>query len=200
VLRALMVAMDLWVTRGIAPPPSQYPQVKNGTLVPPEHNRARFPKIPGLRFTALHNRQLFLDYGPKILRGKMTIHPPRPIKRGAYKILVPKVDRDGNDLAGIRLPEVDVPIATYTGWNMRPRGLAEGELAGLLGSFIPFARTKTQRRITGDPRLAIAGRYKNRDDYVRQISRAARLLVDQRYLLPEDAERMIAEAKKRRVP
>jgi len=200
VLRALMVAMDLWVTRGIAPPPSQYPQVKNGTLVPPEHNRARFPKIPGLRFTALHNRQLFLDYGPKILRGKMTIHPPRPIKRGAYKILVPKVDRDGNDFAGIRLPEVDVPIATYTGWNMRPRGLAEGELAGLLGSFIPFARTKTQRRITGDPRPAIAGRYKNRDDYVRQISRAARLLVDQRYLLPEDAERMIAEAKQRRVP
>jgi len=200
VLRALMVAMDLWVTRGIAPPPSQYPQVKNGTLVPPEHNRARFPKIPGLRFTALHNRQLFLDYGPKILRGKMTIHPPRPIKRGAYKILVPKVDRDGNDLAGIRLPEVDVPIATYTGWNMRPRGLAEGELAGLLGSFIPFARTKTQRRITGDPRPAIAGRYKNRDDYVRQFSRAARRLVEQRYLLAEDAERMIAEAKKRRVP
>jgi hypothetical protein len=94
---------------------------------------------------------------------------------------------------------VEAPIGTYTGWNLRPRGLAEGELAGLLGSFVPFARTKAARRKTGDPRLSLEERYIDRDDYVRQISRAARLLVDQRYLLPEDAERMIKEAKKRRI-
>ncbi len=198
-LRALMVAMDLWATKEIAPPPSQHSQVRNGTLVRHEHNGKGFAKIPGVRFAGLHNRQLFLDYGPNILHGKMSIHPPRPIKKNAYEILVPKVDRDGNDVAGIRLPQVEAPIGTYTGWNLRPRGLAEGELAGLLGSFVPFARTKAARRKTGDPRLSLEERYIDRDDYVRQINRAARLLVDQRFLLPEDADRMIKEAKKRRI-
>jgi hypothetical protein len=94
---------------------------------------------------------------------------------------------------------VQVPIGTYTGWNLRPRGLAEGELAGLLGSFIPFAKTKAARRKSGDPRLSLEERYKSRDDYVRRISCAARALVEARYLLPEDAERMIAEAKERRL-
>ncbi|HKY08360.1 MAG TPA: alpha/beta hydrolase domain-containing protein, partial [Candidatus Binatia bacterium] len=142
--------------------------------------------------------QLFLDYGPNILRGKMTVHPPQPAGQGAYTTLVPKVDADGNDLAGIRLPAVQVPIGTHTGWNLRPRGLAEGELAGLLGSFVPFAKTKTERRRAGDPRLSVVERYKDRKDYVEKISRAARILVAQRYLLAEDAERMIIEAKKSR--
>ena len=113
----------------------------------------------------------------------MTNHPPQPIGKGAYTILVPKIDADGNDLAGIRLPSVEVPIGTYTGWNLRPRGLAEGELAGLLGSFIPFAKTKADRRKSGDPRPSIEERYKSRNDYVQQISRATRVLVEQRYLL-----------------
>ena len=199
VLRALMVALDEWVTQGIAPPPSQYPSVMTRTLVPPQRNRTGFPKIPGVRFAALYNRQLFLDYGPRLLRGKTTTHPPQPIGAGAYTILVPRVDVDGNDVAGIRLPAVQVPIGTYTGWNLRPRGLAEGELAGLLGSFIPFAKTKAERRQTGDPRLSIEERYRNRDDYVQQISRAARILVEDRYLLPEDAERIIAEAGKSKI-
>jgi hypothetical protein len=129
----------------------------------------------------------------------MTIHPPRPIGRNGYAILLPRIDADGNDSAGIRLPAVQVPIGTYTGWNLRPRGLAEGELAGLLGSFIPFAKTKAARRKSGDPRLSLEERYKSRDDYVRRISCAARTLVEARYLLPEDAERMIAEAKERRL-
>jgi Alpha/beta hydrolase domain len=198
VLRALMVALDQWVTQGIPPPPSRYPKVKDRSLVAPKS--AGFPNIPGVPFAGLHNRQLFLDYGPNILRGKMDLHPPRPIENGAYTILVPKVDRDGNDIAGIRLPAVQVPIGTYTGWNLRPRGLAEDELAGLLGSFIPFAKTKSERREKGDPRLSLRERYKNRSDYVEQFSRAARHLVEQRYLLSEDAERMISEAKKRRIP
>jgi hypothetical protein len=196
VLRALMVSLDLWVTKGIAPPPSQYPTVKEGTLVEPRPRRIRFPNIPGVRFAGLHNRQLFLDYGPKILRGKLDLHPPRT-NGGEYTILVPKVDRDGNDVAGIRLPAIQVPIATYTGWNLRPRGLAEGELAGLLGSFVPFPETKAKRRKTGDPRSSIEERYRNRADYVSQVSRAARILVEKRCLLPEDAERMIAEASRR---
>jgi hypothetical protein len=200
VLRALMVALDLWVTQGISPPPSQYPRVADGTLVRPGIQSAGFPNVPGVRFTGLHNRQLFLDYGRNILRGRMDIHPPRQIGNGAYTILVPKVDADGNDLAGIRLPAVQVPIGTYTGWNLQPRRLAEGELSGLLGSFIPFAKTKATRNKARDPRLSLQERYKNHSDYVAKVSRVARILVDQRYLLPEDAQRMIDEAKKRRVP
>ena len=199
VLRALMVALDLWVTQGVSPPPSQYPRVSDGTLMRPDQNSTRFPKIPGVRYQGLYNRQLFLDYGPHIGRGRMDIHPPRQIGNGAYAILVPKVDRDGNDLAGIRLPVVQVPIGTYTGWNLQPRRLAEDELSGLLGSFIPFARTKSERKRTGDPRLSLQERYKDRTDYAQQVSHAARTLVEQRYLLPEDAERMIAEAKRKRI-
>ena len=198
VLRALIVALDQWVTKGIAPPQSQYPTIKDRTLVVPAKNNG-FPKIPGVNYVGLHNRQLFLDYGNDILLGEMTVHPPKPIRNGAYKILVPRVDKDGNDLPGIRLPAVQAPIATYTGWNLRPRGLAEGELAGLLGSFIPFARTKAQRRRDGDPRLSIEERYKDRAEHLRRVAQAARTLVDKRYLLPEDAERIIAEAKRQKI-
>ncbi|HSE91006.1 MAG TPA: alpha/beta hydrolase domain-containing protein [Candidatus Binatia bacterium] len=199
VLRALMVALDLWVTRGISPPPSRYPRVSDGTLVRPDRKFTGFPKIPGVRYQGLHNRQLFLDYGRNILRGRMDLHPPSQIGNGAYTILVPKVDADGNDLAGIRLPAVQVPIGTYTGWNLQPRRLAEDELSGLLGSFIPFAKTKAGRNKERDPRLSLQERYKNHYDYVTKVSRAARILVDQRYLLPEDAERMVHEAKRRRI-
>jgi hypothetical protein len=200
VLRALMVALDLWVTQGVSPPPSQYPRVGDGTLVRPNRKSTSFPKIPGVRYQGLHNRQLFLDYGSHISRGRMDIHPPRQIGNGAYTILVPKVDRDGNDLPGIRLPVVQVPLGTYTGWNLQPRLLAKDELSGLLGSFIPFAKTKAERNKLGDPRLSLQERYKNHNDYIQKVSRAARMLLDQRYLLPDDAKRMIDEAKKRRVP
>lgn len=198
ILRALMVALDLWATKGIEPPPSRYPTIKNRTLVAPTKNNG-FPKIPGVSYEALYNRQLFLDYGPEILRGKMTVHPPKPLGNGAYKIFVPKVDQDGNDLPGIRLPAIEVPIGTYTGWNLRPRGLAEGELAGLLGSFIPFAKTEAERRAAGDPRSSLEKRYKNQNDYVRHVSRVARRLVEQRLLLQEDAERIITEATKAKI-
>jgi hypothetical protein len=199
ILRALMVALDQWASEGVAPPPSQYPKVKDHNLVRPEPRATKFPSIPGVRFTALYNRQLFLDYGPDILRGKITVHPPRRIGGGAYRILVPKVDADGNDIAGVRLPAIQVPLGTYAGWNLRPLGLAENELAGLLGSFIPFAPTKSERRRAGDPRPSVEERYRNHAQYVQQFSHAARLLVEHRLLLPEDAERMIAEAKRSRI-
>jgi Alpha/beta hydrolase domain len=199
VLRALVMALDLWVTLKLPPPPSQYPRVRDRTLVRPDANGTCFSKIPGVRFTGLHNRQLFLDYGPHVLRGRIDLHPPREVGNGGYTILVPKVDADGNDLAGIRLPAVRVPTGTYTGWNLQPRSLALDELSGLLGSYIPFAKTKADRRKTGDPRLSIEERYKDHSDYVQQLSRAARRLADARFLLPEDAERMIYEAKKRRL-
>ncbi len=195
VLRALMVALDLWITHGVPPPPSQYPTVRDGTLVPPDRQSTGFPRIPGVNYTGLYNRQLFLDYGPLIGRGLIDVLPPRPIGNKAYKIFVPKVDADGNDVAGIRLPQVQVPLGTYTGWNVQSDELSEGELSGLLGSFIPFANTKAERRKRGDPRLSIEERYKDEGDYVLQVSRAARKLVEDRFLLPEDAARIIAETE-----
>ena len=199
VLRALMVAMDRWVSQGILPPPSQYPRVTDGTLVRPDRRSTGFPNVPGVRYSGFHNRQLFLDYGPNIKHGRLGVHPPRPSANGAYAIRVPKVDKDGNDVAGIRLPAIQVPVGTYTGWNLRPHGLAEDELSGLLGSYIPFTTTRLRRNRFGDPRESIEERYKDRADYVRQISRAARFLVEQRYLLPDDAERIIKEASKHRL-
>jgi len=195
VLRALIVALDQWASKGIEPPPSCYPRVKDRTLIAPD-GKFIFPKIPGMKFAGLHNRQLFLDYGADILSGRMDVHPPKQIGRGAYKVLVPRVDRDGNDVAGIRLPAVEFPIGTYTGWNLRPDGLAEGDLAGLLGSFIPFAKTKSERERTGDPRLSLEERYVSEDDYIAGIARTARILVEQRYLLAEDAGRIVQEAKR----
>jgi hypothetical protein len=198
VLRALIVAMDLWVTQGVPPPPSRYPKVKDRTLVQPDQRSTGFPNIPDVRYPGVYNRQLFLDYGRRLRRGVLDNHPPRPIGRGAYTILVPKVDEDGNDLAGIRLPAVQMPLGTYTGWNLQPRALAENELSGLLGSFIPFARTRAQRKKSGDPRLSIEERYKDQADCVERVSRAVRILVEERFLLAEDAERMIQEAKRQR--
>lgn len=196
VLRALMVAMDHWVCEGTDPPPSQFPRVKDGTLAPANQRSTGFPNIPGVRYTSLYNRQLFLDYGPNLSRGKIEVHPPRQLKNGEYKILITKVDADGNDLAGIRLPATRVPIATYTGWNLWREGLAEDELCGLFGSYIPFAKTKEERTQSGDPRLSLEERYRDHDDYVRKVSQAARSLVEERYLLPEDATRIIEEAKR----
>ena len=155
-----------------------------------------FPEIPGVRYNGLYNRQLFLDYGRNLLHGQIDTHPPRPVKDGEFKILVPKVDADGNDVAGVRLPAIRVPVATHTGWNLQRKGLAEDELCGLLGSYIPLPKTKEEREKSGDPRLSIEERYKDQADYVQKLSRTARTLMDERFLLPEDAERIIDEAKK----
>ncbi|MEK6602192.1 MAG: alpha/beta hydrolase domain-containing protein, partial [Candidatus Binatota bacterium] len=144
-LRALIVAMDRWVNEGTPPPPSQIPRVSDGTLVSAEQKDIGFPNIPAVRYNGLYNRQLFLDYGPNLVRGTMEVHPPKQIKNREYKILVPKVDADGNELAGIRLPTIRVPLATHTGWNLQRKGLAEDELCALLGSYIPFAKTKAER-------------------------------------------------------
>jgi Alpha/beta hydrolase domain len=195
-LRALVVAMDRWVSEGTPPPPSQIPRVADGTLVRPSRRSTGFPRIPEVRCLGLYNRQLFLDYGPNLRRGLIEIHPPKPIGNGAYTILIPHVDRDGNDRAGIRLPAIRVPLATHTGWNLQRKGLAENELCGLLGSYVPFPKTKEERERSVDSRLSLEERYRDEADYVEKLSVAARVLVEERFLLPEDAEHIIAQASR----
>jgi Alpha/beta hydrolase domain len=114
-------------------------------------------------------------------------------------VLVPKVDHDGNEIAGIRAAALQVPLATHAGWNLRAKGFIEDELCYLNGMYIPFAKTKEDREKSGDPRLSIEERYKDQADYVARVSHAARSLMNERFLLPEDAERIIGEAAKNNI-
>ena len=193
-LRALIIAMDRWATDGTAPPPSQIPRSADGTLATPESLRTGFPAIPGAACTGLCNRQLFLDYGEGVDEGVIDARPKAPADGAGYSILVPAVDADGNDVAGIRLPWITVPLATYTGWNLQSEELAEGELAGLLGSCIPFSRTRAEREAGGDPRLSLEERYRNVDDYLRQVLASIRSLVEAGFMLAADMDGMLADS------
>jgi hypothetical protein len=120
------VALDDWVDRGLEPPTNNYPDVRKGTLVDVEHARAVFPAIPGVRFPAAANGLRLLDFGPEFgsTGGRLTVLPP--IAGPEYRVLVPQVDEDGLDLAGIRPVEVRAPLGTNTGWNLRAAGHREG--------------------------------------------------------------------------
>jgi hypothetical protein len=197
-LRALLDALDRWVRHGTPSPPSVYPRLDQGTLVDWRQKGTGFPALPGVRYPEVIHAPAFLDYGPDFLsKGVITLEPPR--RRGVYVVRVPKCDRDGNDQGTLLPPEVAVPLATYTGWNLRRREAgAEAILASLAGSYLPFPRTTTQRKQTGDPRRSLEERYGNYEDYRRRFARACAKLVKQGYLLQEDADRLVAGREKLR--
>ena len=190
-LRALLLAMDDWIRSNVEPPPSRYPAIARGELVPRE--AVRFPSVPSLPFPAYMPQVWRVDYGPEYASTRVISEPPalgRP-----YAVRVPQVNADGNDLGGIPLPEVAVPLGTYTGWNVTVPDLSGlGYLAGLAGSFEPFARTRAARDKSGDPRLSIAERYRGRRDYLDRISRAAEELIRERFLLSEDVRAVLRRA------
>jgi hypothetical protein len=187
--RALLMAMDNWVKTGKEPPPSQYPRLKDGQLVPP--SELNFPKIPDIAFPMFLHRAYPSNYGPEFRsKGIATQEPPELGK--PYPILLPQVDKDGNDLAGIRMPEIQAPLATYTGWNLRAKEIgAPDQLFALVGSFIPFARTKAERMKSGDPRLSIEERYSGKEDYLAKFEQAAKSLANQGYLLASDVPSLV---------
>jgi hypothetical protein len=192
-LRALLVAMDQWVREGVEPPPSRYPSLDNGDLTPLA--KLRFPAIPGVRLPVRLQTGYRVDYGPEFVSsGIVSIEPPKVGK--PFPIFVPQVDADGNDLAGIRMPSIQFPLGTYTGWNLRSPSIgAPEELAHLIGSYFPFARTRAEREKTGDPRLSIEERYAGREDYLSKVLGAARELVSHRYLLERDVSRIVEYAE-----
>jgi hypothetical protein len=194
-MRAVLVALDAWADRGVEPPKSNYPGIQDGTLVPVDVARKAFPAIPGVVFPATANDAEVLDYGPEFgsQGGRVTRVPPVIVAR--YKVLVPKPDRDGQDLAGIRPMEIRVPVGTHTGWNIRAQGSRAPDLCGLSGSFIPFARTKVERMKTGDPRPSLEERYHDHAGYVAAIRSAARALHDEGFLLEEDVDHVVREAE-----
>jgi hypothetical protein len=198
VLRALLIALDAWVKDGTHPPPSVYPRIDQGTLVPWTQKDTNFPALPGVRFPEVIQRPEFAFFGPDFAsKGIITIEPPEV--RGHYTVLVPKCDADGNDLGTIRPPEVAVPVATFTGWNLRRREVgAEGMLANLLGSYIPLAKTREERDRTGDPRVSIVERYGSFEAYKKRYAAACADLVKQRFLLADEVESLVLRADRAR--
>jgi hypothetical protein len=197
ILRGLLAAMHQWVAGESEPPASRYPKIADGTLVSLETFRGAFPKIPGAAVPQVLYTPTRLDFGPRWeTEGIADVIPP---KVGVpYRTLVPMVDADGNEIAGIRLPDLEVPLATYTGWNLRaaPHG-AEGMLSNLDGSYLAFARTASEKGT--DPRPAILERYPTREIYLARFTEAAMKLQAEGFLLPEDTIKLIRTASDRKL-
>jgi hypothetical protein len=193
--RALFVAMDRWVRDGIDPPPNQIPRIADGTLVPIEE--LKYPAIPGVELPKSVPAAERVDFGPRWDAERIVdIEPPRVGK--PFPVLQATVDPDGNEVSGVRLPDVAVPLATYTGWNVRaPETGGTTELAGLLGSYIPFPLTRAARERTGDPRLSIEERYEGPEDYLGRYTAEALRLVDEGFLLAEDLPYIIEQGRAR---
>ena len=196
--RALLVALARWVRGGGEPPPSQIPTLRDGTLVRSNQGSIGWPDIPGVKYTGAPNALTLLDFGPQLSSRNISgivREPPVVVAGRDYVVLVPKVDADGNEIAGVRSTMIQAPLGTHTGWNLRRAGFAEDELCGLTGSYIPFARSKAERIAKGDPRPSLEERYGSHDGYVEAVRRAAGRLVAGGFLLPEDAARLIREAR-----
>jgi len=191
VVRALFRALDRWVADDVAPPPSAYPRFADGTLTAPD--RAGWPAVPGFQLPQQPLRAFHLNFGPDWSKGIVSVEPPEV--GTPFVVRVPAVDADGNVKAGIRLPDIAVPLATQSGWSYRDSSIgAPDRLAGEIGSYIPFARTKADRDRANDPRLSIEERYRNRDEYVGKAAAAALDLVERRYLLQEDVAELLKHA------
>ncbi len=193
-LRALLEALDQWATHGTPPPTSHIPRHADGTLVPAAVVQARFPCLPDVQCPSAPNRLALQQYSADFAKGIIAPEPPEVDATKEYAVLVPLVDADGNEIPGIRTPHVAVPLATFTGWNLRPEGYGSKALASITGSYFPFALTAAQRHSTGDTRLALTERYRSRFDYIARIARAAQALVTSRLLLEEDADRYVERA------
>ena len=191
--RAALDAMDRWATDGTPPPPSRIPTRGDATLVTVEEWRRQFPQIPGVATPVGPNELPLMDFGEED-SGILTREPPDLPPGKNYVVLVPAVDQDGNDVAGVRAPMVAAPLGTYTGWNVRARGFGHGALYRFEGSYLPFPETASERAITGDPRAAILERYPDQAAYQLAISRAARELMMAGLMLEEDVERAGAVA------
>jgi hypothetical protein len=186
-LRAALVNLDRWVTDGTEPPPSNHPRVYDGTAIPPEQLSGTFESIPGSHIPGHFARPRRLDFGlAKDVEQTLTL-PPAPGK--SFGSLVSAVDEDGNEVAGIAVPEIAVPLATHTGWNLRHPDIGgEEHLLIFAGSTIPFMRDQAEREAAGDPRPAIEERYSSKEDYLDRVREAAEALAAEGYMLSEDIE------------
>jgi hypothetical protein len=187
-MRALLLAMHKWVKEGVAPPPSQYPRLQDHTLVP--GSNLSFPAIDGVAPPPRSTGQRVANSLLPRFQGTGGGAAGSPLP-----FLVPDVDEDGNEGAGIRLPQIAVPLATYTGWNFRRPAIgAPGELVSLLGSTIPFPATRAAREKAKDPRRSIEERYRSRDEYLARVEQVLDALVIKGYLVYDDGPRILQRA------
>ena len=199
VQRALWTDLDEWSTAGIQPPPSQVPLLRDHTLVPPNQDAVGFPHIPGVTYTGLKTTRYQLNYGPNFYKTFVpTINPPvitppyedNKANGPIYPSYVPTTDSDGNDVAGIRLPELVVPLATYTGWGLRS-GVWANDGCESSGQYIPFQSTKAARVAASDPRPSVQERYPSFDDYRAKVVVAVDNLVRSRFLICDDTQDIV---------
>ncbi len=196
VLRALLLALDGWVSAGKEPPASRVPRRRDGTLVAAlPRPELGFPKIPGVHFDGLMSTGDLLDFGPHAGEGILTVLPPAITS--PYPALVPRTDADGHDVAGIRVPAVQAPLATHTGWAVRAAEYAGNDLCDAAGQRLALPRTKAERLAKGDPRPSLEERYATPAAYVAAVAGSARNLHRDGLLLAEDVERIVAEAEAR---
>jgi hypothetical protein len=186
--RAMIADMDAWVRSDRPPPENSYPRIADGTLV--ALKAYAWPAIPGVNHPREANTGYRLDFGPHWRQGIFDMEPPTvgPL----YPSLVPQVDADGNERDGVRLPEITVPLATYTGWNLRDSSIgAPDQRLAFSGSYIPFPKTPADRQKSGDPRRSIAEHYASREAYLARFAQALDELIKQRWILPEDREALV---------
>ncbi|MDA0734980.1 MAG: alpha/beta hydrolase domain-containing protein [Chloroflexi bacterium] len=194
VLRASLANLDRWVRTGATPPPSRHPRLDDGTLTALENIQAAFKAIPGVNFPKYMKRLSHLEFDPAKSPAENL-----PSKIGSpYPVLVPVVDSDGNELGGIRLPDIAVPLGTHMGWNLRhPDTGAPDQVIGTTGSTIPFKTTREEREVSGDPRLSIDERYTDRNSYLEQVKAVAQSLLSDGFLLAEDLDNLVEQASAR---
>jgi hypothetical protein len=202
--RALLLALDRWVTDGTAPPKSEIPRgghrawamTRPGSqvgVVP--QDELGWPSIPGVLYTGVITTRYLLDFGGALADGIIGNYPQSVAGRPSYPISVSKVDHDGNEIAGVRMPGVEAPVATTTGWALRRDDFGGPDGCESDGQHIPFAKTKAERQGTGDPRKSLEERYKDHDGYVKAVAKAARKLQKDGFLVEEDVQSFIAEAQ-----
>jgi hypothetical protein len=193
--RALAPVLEEWVGKDVPPPASLYPSNANGLAAPPaDQSAVGFPNLSSLGITYPAGL-----YNPLVVTKYTTGGIPFLDLSENYTVLVSKTDSDGNELAGVRVPEVVAPLATYTSWNIRTTGHAPGDGGYYLGSTFVFASTEAQRIANGDPRPSLAARYSSKAAYVNKVQAAAEALVQQRLLLQEDVAVYVEEAQSQTV-
>ncbi len=193
-MRSLLDAMDEWATNGILPPDSAVPLRAEESAVSADGAAARFPVVAGVTPPTEPNRLYVQDHGLDMDSGIQSKEPPEEDRSREYTVLVSQVDADGNEVAGIRLPDVEAPLATYTGWNAWPDEFADGAMFSVIGSCFQLPATAEERKAAGDGRASVEERYRSSGHYVRLVAEAAQRLVDRRLLLQEDADAYVEQA------
>jgi hypothetical protein len=191
--RALIVALEQWVKAEAAPPATAYPRLRDRTLITVDAYRRKFPRGIGLTPPEQNLRAPRLDFGPRFASEGIADQVP-PVQGQAFETRVPAPDADGNDRGGVRLIEMQVPLGTHTGWNLRAPETGFAWATGRFdGSFVPFARTEAERRARGDPRPSIESRYPTRAGFIVKVRAAAARQRAAGFLLPEDVERAVSK-------